>query len=124
MTRSRQQVRGTIVFDFDGVLSEGAEYHWPLTGLDLTLIREAHERGYAVAVMTCNDVGRVADELTRYGVVAFADHEMAYQYWHNPGLVLVTGRKVCADLYVDDKAVRYRYGEPVSMVFDALEVAA
>ena len=65
MSKRQRATRGTVAFDFDGVLSKGANYHWPLTGLDLTLIREAQDRGYAVAVMTCNDVNLVAAELRR-----------------------------------------------------------
>jgi 8-oxo-dGTP diphosphatase len=123
MTRSKRQVKGTVAFDWDGVLSEGGEYHWPLTGLDLTLIHEAHARGYAAAVMTCNDVRLVAAELRRHGIKAAADIAMARCSWHDPVAVLVTGRKISADLYVDDRAVNYRYGQPAEIVLGALDEA-
>jgi hypothetical protein len=110
----------TIAFDFDGVLSEGAGYHWPLTGLDLSLIHQAHERGYAVVIMTCNDVRLVAAELNRNGISVLADTRMRYLEWHNPSVVLVTGRKVCADAYVDDRAIRYAYGEDPANVWTEL----
>lgn len=115
-------VQGTIAFDFDGVLSEGGEYHWPLTNLDLTLIHQAHERGYAVVIMTCNDVGKVASALQwDNGIEAFADLDMRYQSWHYPDIVLVTGRKVCATAYVDDRAIRFTYGDDPAKVWDVLD---
>jgi hypothetical protein len=125
VSSSKRRVRGTICFDFDGVLSQGAEYHWPLTGLDLAPLAEAQRRGYAVVVMTCNRVGLVAAELRLLGYVPVADVSMVRESWHDPERVLVTGRKVCADAYVDDRAVRWSYGEPVSAIFEALgEVSA
>lgn len=39
-----KQVKGTTALDFDGVLSEGTGYHWPLTGLNLDLIHQARAR--------------------------------------------------------------------------------
>ena len=106
--------RKLICFDFDGVLSEGSGYHWPLTGLDLTPIHQAHARGYAVAVMTCNDVHMVARELKCHGIDVLADYLMDRMEWHGgpDGLqVLVTGRKLCAHAYVDDRAVCWQYGD-------------
>lgn len=119
--KSLRWVQGTVCFDFDGVLSKGSDYHWPTDELDLSLITEAHERGYAVAVMTCNDVHRVADELRKHGLRVHPDPYMYRASWHDPERVLVTGRKITATAYVDDRAISYRFGQPVSAVFDAVE---
>src|SRR5947209_4802578 len=100
--------RELVCFDFDGVLSEGRGYHWPLTGLDTGLITEAHERGYAAAVMTCNDVERVARELRRHKIDAIADPHMTHMNWTGGKTgrqVLVTGRKLAAKFYVDDRNI-------------------
>lgn len=114
-------VQGTIAFDFDGVLSEGAGYHWPLTNLDLDLIGQAQTRGYAVVIMTCNDVGLVATELWRRDIDCWPDHTMRHMYWHDPDIVLVTGRKVCAVAYVDDRAIRFTYGDEPAKIWDVLD---
>lgn len=116
--------RPLVCFDFDGVLSEGAHYHWPLTGLELGPLRQAHERGFAVAVMTCNDVRLVARELRRHGINAVPDLTMAGYTWHGgrDGLeVLVTGRKLSAVAYIDDRAVRWQFGDDPALIWDALE---
>lgn len=122
-----RKTRGTIAFDFDGVLSEGRHYHWPLTGINLDLINQAHERGYAVAVMTCNDVRLVAAELNSRGVAAYADIRMRYKSWpsrpEGRGIVLVTGRKVCATAYVDDRAIRWQFGDDPANVWAVLDGA-
>lgn len=119
--KDRRPVNGLVAFDFDGVLSKGTRYHWPLDELDLSLIAGAHERGYAVAVMTCNDVTRVAGALRQRGLRVFADVRMTREFWSDPEVVLVTNRKVAAKLYVDDRAVRYQYGQPASVVYDTLD---
>lgn len=121
MTGRNKRVAGTIALDFDGVLSKRAGYHWPLTGLNLDLIHQAHARGYAVAIMTCNTVELVAAELERYDVSCYPDYRMRFQAWHDPQVVLVTGRKVCADAYVDDRAIRFAYGDDPANVWDVLD---
>lgn len=114
-------VQGTIALDFDGVLHELPGYHWPPAGLDFTLIDQALERGYAVVVMTCNTVELVARLLSEYGFRALADTRMRHMSWHDPDVILVTGRKVCATAYVDDRAIRYAYGEDPAKVWDVLD---
>lgn len=120
------QSLGLIAIDFDGVLTPSPEACWPPAEVDLTLIRLAQARGYAVAIMTCNaDVRRVAAELVARGIAAVADPAMSHRSWSDPGTVLVTNRKVIADFYVDDRAVRYRFGDPVPAIFGrAGELAA
>lgn len=121
MSREDRKVRGNIALDFDGVLHELRGYHWPLAGTDFSLIHQAHDRGYAVTVMTCNDVGLVARELQVHGFRVYADHTMRHMYWHDPDVILVTGRKVCATAYVDDRAIRYQFGEDTARVWDVLD---
>jgi 8-oxo-dGTP pyrophosphatase MutT (NUDIX family) len=114
-------VSGCVALDFDGVLSKGAGYHWPLTEVNLDLIKLVQDRGYAAAIVTCNDVAKVAAELRRHGLSAVADPHMVRTSWHDRDAVLVTNRKIAASLYVDDKAVCYLYGQPASVVLDALD---
>ena len=120
-SRNSKRTRGTIAFDFDGELHEDPHYRWPPAALDFSLIEQAHDRGYAVAVMTCNDIWRVAGLLQRHGFRVYADHAMRHMYWHDPSVVLVTGRKVCATAYVDDRAIRYRFGEDTGKVWAELD---
>lgn len=121
MGKNHAKVRGCVALDWDGVLSQGAGYHWPLTGLDLTLVHQAHARGYAVAIMTCNDVVLVAGELRRHGFRVQADIHMVRLHWDEPEVILITGRKIAATAYVDDRAIRYEFGEPASVVWDVVE---
>jgi 8-oxo-dGTP diphosphatase len=116
-----KKYRRLIAFDFDGVLSKNPYYKWPLDGVDFSLILEAQERGYAAAVMTCNDVGQVAAELRRHGISALADPHMLRSSWHAPRQVLVTGRKLAAHAYVDDRAIHYRFGQDTSLVWDEID---
>ena len=46
---------------------------------------------------------------------------MRYQSWDDPRVVLVTGRKVCATAYVDDRAIRYTFGDDPATVWDVLD---
>jgi|GEM_PF-213512 len=113
--------RELVCFDFDGVLSEGRGYHWPLTGLDTSLITEAHERGYAAAIMTCNDVELVTRELRQHKINAIADPDMTHLNWTGGKTgcqVLVTGRKLAAKFYVDDRNINHQYGQDPQQVWD------
>lgn len=100
--------RELLCFGFDGVLSQGRSYHWPLTRLDVSPLRQAHERGYACAVMTCNTVPWVVVALWRTGIKATADDYRDNQEWNggrDGRRVLVTNRKLAAVAYVDDRAI-------------------
>jgi ADP-ribose pyrophosphatase YjhB (NUDIX family) len=121
MTKSNRKVKGTVAFDFDGVMHSDPHYRWPLAETDFSLINKVQARGYAAAVMTCNDVSRVAATLRNHGFRAVADVRMSRMYWHDPEAILVTGRKICADFYVDDKAVRYQFGQSHEIVTDLLD---
>lgn len=110
----------TIAFDFDGVIHEDPHYRIEFLDIDVAPIREAHRRGYAVAIMTCNDVRRVAAALRRLKLRAWADVGMRFLEWSggkDGKEILVTGRKIVASLYVDDKAMNWRYGEDPAAIF-------
>lgn len=99
----------TLVFDFDGVLSQSPEYHWPLERTDFDLLAQAIDAGYAVAVSTCNTVGLVADALDAAGFTVHRDLTCRYDYWTERGVVLVTNRKV-SGVIIDDKCINWRFG--------------
>lgn len=110
----------TIAFDFDGVIHEDPHYRIEFLDIDVAPIREAHRRGYAVAIMTCNDVRRVAAALRQLKLRAWADAGMRFLEWSggkDGKEILVTGRKIVASLYVDDKAMNWRYGEDPAAIF-------
>jgi 8-oxo-dGTP diphosphatase len=111
---------GTICFDFDGVLHESPEWAPVMGRIDVTPIEQALKRGYSCAVMTCNDVRNVAAELNKRGIHATPDPDMRHASWHGGQSgkeVLVTGRKLTARYYVDDRAIHYRYGDGPSRLW-------
>lgn len=121
---SRPAWRQVISFDFDGVLHEDPRYRAVMGDVDLALIRQAHERGYAVAILTCNNVLHVGNYLRRQGFRVFADTAMKLDWWHGGrtgNTILVSQRKIPSVAYVDDKAISYRYGQPHQTVWDSLD---
>lgn len=118
------QYRPVICFDFDGVLHESAEYRYPMGKVRLDLITQAQDRGYAVAIMTCNDVLYVAAYLRGRGVKAVSDAQMKRVWWsggEDGKDVLVTNRKIPARAYIDDRAINYHYSEPTEDVWRKLD---
>ena len=115
-----------IAFDWDGTLTnQGKTNIGKDTGaaIDLTPLRECLQRGWIVTVMTCNSPHYVARLLHDRGVKAIADPWMHIKVWDRPGIVLVTGRKVLADLYVDDHGLRWSYGSDPQLIADQIEKA-
>lgn len=104
-----------IAFDYDGVLTSAAV---PGSGgsvkIDLTPLVLALDAGCRVAVMTCNDVSHVAGVLESRGIPALQDRSMRYALPPEHGRVLVSNRKVVADLYVDDHGMRWSYGDDLA----------
>jgi 8-oxo-dGTP diphosphatase len=124
VVRRRGPRRSLIALDWDGVLHDAPDWRPVFGDIDLGLISEAHERGYAVAVMTCNSVPRVAAALRERGIQVVPDERMRRPGW-NGGRdgreVLVTKRKVAAAAYVDDRAIHYVYGQDPSLVWEELD---
>lgn len=117
------KLTGTISFDFDGVLSEDRQGDGAIRRTDFEGIREALRRGYSVAVSTCASVWKVAGVLRTAGFEVLEDRTMHCLYWQGQGdLILVTNRKVCADIHIDDRAWRHKFGEPWGPVFRELEI--
>jgi 8-oxo-dGTP diphosphatase len=115
--------RRLVAFDWDGVLHRDRDWRPVFSDISVGLIHEAHERGYAAAVMTCNNVPRVTAALRELGVVAVPDTRMRHASWNGGGdgrEVLVTRRKLAALAYVDDRAIHYRYGQDSSVVWEEL----
>jgi hypothetical protein len=113
ITEEPGTARDNVAFDFDGVLHEHAGYRSRFGTIDLSPITLAHSRGYAVTIMTCNDTWRIADVLRRAGYQAYDDSRMRHLFWdggRSGTEVLVTGRKVSAVAYMDDKGFTATYG--------------
>jgi hypothetical protein len=117
-----------MVFDFDGVLHEHAAYANPFGALNFEPIREAHDRGYPVAVSTCNDTWRVAEALQDAGFYVLDDQDHRYgQLGWDGGrttgrVVLVTNMKVSGWL-VDDRAMNWHYGDSTNKIWSAVRGA-
>lgn len=116
--------RRLVSLDFDGVIHSEAGYTPKFKHIDSYGIELAHARGYAVAVSTCNDVPRVAEALRAKGFKVFADLRMRHMFWDGGAdgkVVLVTGRKVAASVYLDDKAIHFQYGDSWPQALDQME---
>jgi len=115
--------RRLLSFDFDGVLHEHRNWRGTFGNVSAELIFEAQERGWAVGVSTCNDVTRVAAALRRQGVRVLIDHDMKHSDWNggrDGKLVVVTNRKLSAHAYVDDRNIKYVYGQDDNLIWDEL----
>lgn len=115
------KVKGLYSYDFDGVLHKHAGWRADFGPVDFSGIAKGQARGYAAAVMTCNDVTSVGIALQVCGFRVCVDHRMEHMYWHDPEVVLVTGRKVAATAYFDDRAVNFQYGDDWDGALDAAE---
>lgn len=90
--------------------------------MDVSLVHEAHERGFAVCILTANMAELVAAELRRHLVRAVADPYMTHQSWHDGEVVLVTQRKLAnITAILDDRARHYEYGQPTGPVWAELD---
>jgi len=116
-----------VAFDFDGVITNAGV---TVIGqdndgvkLDVSPLDLFMDLGCSVGVMTCNDPEYVAGKLREQGVDAFADLAMSIRIWDG-GLrgrqVLVTGRKLVADMYVDDHGQQWHYGQGAGVLVSRL----
>jgi len=112
-----------LAFDWDGTLtSAGAApigQDNPGVVIDVTPLKMALSRGLQVAVMTCNCPLYITSVLATYGIAAHPDTDMQYKIppeWLGR-LVLVTGRKVLAARYVDDRGMNWKFGDPPELIF-------
>jgi hypothetical protein len=111
-----------LAFDWDGVLHSDPHYRATFTKVDLAPLVWAMDSNFAVSVTTCNDTWRITSYLRDHGVNARDDNVMpaggttsAPCLWQTHGIVLVTNRKPSALLYVDDRAMRWSYGQPLGL---------
>lgn len=110
----------TVSIDFDGVIHaysrgwhDGTCYDEPMPGaLDAI-------RGWLgvrpVAVMTARPVHMVADWLVGHlpGVPLIVDHGCTLDHWASLDGILITNRKIIAEHYIDDRALRFLPGAPL-----------
>ena len=103
-----------IAFDWDGTLTsaDGPIGRDNGAAINLEPLTRVLDAGYTAAIMTCNDPLYVAHILEQYGVPTHPDTVFQYKI-PDPlftGKVLVTGRKVLARVYADDRNILYQYG--------------
>lgn len=133
--RPHPHKRETVSIDFDGVLHAKSKAGKKGAGLGevcTDLIRQAHDRGYAVTIMTARELPAVAEALQEAGLRA----RVHYPWIRYSGLpwrwyggrdgkaVLVTHRKVAATAYIDDRAVPYRFGQDTASAWAAVQELA
>lgn len=111
----------TVGVDFDGVIHaysdgwrDGTIYDGPLPGA----LESLHElrKQFAVFVHTSRDPQPVADWLCERDVPAVTLYDLRMReglefqlgpFWSRRDVVLVTGRKLPALAYIDDRAIRF-----------------
>jgi hypothetical protein len=124
--------RETVSIDFDGVLHSKSRSADGMGEVSTGLISQAHQRGYAVTIMTARELRPVRKALRAQGVRARIDTGLIRYsglpwrwYGGRDGLtVLVTHRKVAATAYIDDRAVTYNFGSDTAEVWAAVGVLA
>lgn len=117
-------VHEAVSVDFDGCIHEPANWQPTLGKLDTSIIDVLHAAGYAVAVSTCNDVRTVARALRLLGFRCWEDRAHRADIWSDSEIVLVTGRKVRAVAYLDDRAVTFCFGDDPEVALSAVEELA
>lgn len=119
MTAMTGRDKIVVAFDCDGTLTNAGV---TVIGQDNGQKWDVHpiwvmqQLGCIVAVMTCNEPEYVTSMLRQHGIDAYADPDISDPQYRNPpddGRVMVTGRKVVADLYVDDNGLRWKFGDPL-----------
>jgi len=99
----------TVALDFDGVICASAPGDDDIAGRGpipgaLESLRFLLSR-YAVFVLTARDVKEVIPWLNSYGFATDSDN--GGPTWTLRDQLLVTNRKIPADIYLDDKAIRF-----------------
>jgi hypothetical protein len=120
-----REIRGTVVLDWDGICEDsyGQRLDAASPRHDFGGIDEAHLRGYAVAISTCNIVDYIGQVLTGQGYRVRARSVHASCYWEDPRIVLVTNVKI-SGWYVDDRAIMRGTASPWRFPVDWREVFA
>lgn len=106
----------TVGIDFDGVIHwyrkgwhDGTVYDEPTPGAWPAI--EAIQRRHAVFIFTCRDPLSVCHWMDAHSpfetVVDSADETLHSQFWDDRRRLLVTGRKLPAVAYIDDRAIRH-----------------
>lgn len=116
------EVRGTVVLDWDGICEDSYDQRPDLgPRYDFKGIDEAHRRGYAVAISTCNDTGLIARVLKEHGHTSVPVPVHRSCYWYDPDLILVTNVKIHG-WFVDDRSVMRGPASPWQFPVDWREV--
>lgn len=104
----------TVAVDFDGVIHrysrgirDGTCYDDPMPGA-IPAINELM-RVRPVAVLTARPLGMVAEWFVVHAPAfpLYVDHGLHREWWSEPGTILVTNRKIVAQHYIDDRALRF-----------------
>jgi hypothetical protein len=107
----------TVAVDFDGVIHrygqgihDGTCYDVPMPGA-LESLREL-SAVRPVAVLTARPLGLVWEWFDRHApsFPLYPDHGLHREWWDQLGTLLLTNRKIVAQHYVDDRALRFAAG--------------
>ncbi|MEW9530769.1 hypothetical protein [Microbispora sp. NPDC049125] len=113
----------TVAVDFDGVIhsyeegwADGTIYGGLVPGTTSALRNLM--RGFAVYVLTCRTpLEHVAKWITLATEIPAVADQGTLRFWHERDRILVTGRKLPAIAYIDDRAVAFRdWGRALSDV--------
>jgi hypothetical protein len=113
----------TVAVDFDGVIhayskgwQDGSIYDEPVPGA-FDALRKLM-KAYAVFVHTTRDPAQVGRWIKRRSGIEtewFEDTRNLPQFWNHQGSLLITGQKLPAVAYIDDRAIRFEsWGQALS----------
>jgi 8-oxo-dGTP diphosphatase len=122
--KPRTPFRHNIVFDFDGTLTDDRNGRSRPKAIDVRGIREAHRRGYSVAVVSAWPRQGIVDKLRQMGFDAHLDRAPSREFWDGGAdgkQIIVTGNKVSAAGYIDDKAINHQPGDDWTHTLDQVE---
>jgi len=115
-----------VAVDFDGVIHaysrgihDGTCYDGPMAGALEALA--ALMRVRPVAVMTSRPLDMVREWFDQHApsFPLYTDHGLHREWWDQLGTLLLTNRKIVAQHYIDDRAIRfYDWSETCEMIAD------
>jgi hypothetical protein len=102
----------TVAIDFDGVIhqyskgwNDGTIYDYAVVGAFKSI--EILQKTHAVAIFTTREVQSIIDWFRSYGYENCTT-EWTPPFWNDQEKILVTNIKPAAQVYIDDRGIRFK----------------